>query len=218
MEKVEIKSGESNFDRLAKEARKASAIEVKALTKRVEQCEERSRILEKNFVKFLLSSDARITNLKEKVRRTRSDGGMRKKSETGFDVKMVDGKKPKVKFSGSFDGDEMKPEEKTTRGQNLDPFENAGSIIKIQGEKRYEVVNTIIAEVESDAHKKMIKEGRVNIRWTGCKVYGGSDVMRCFKCSRYSDRDGVCRRQSCCPKCMEKPTFKACKKEKCQNE
>lgn len=149
---------------------------------------------------------------------------IKKKLGKSYDVKITDEKKPKIKITGFFDDEQTKHEdvEQMMRSQNLHVLREAElKILRIQGAKSNKDVKTIIAEVNYEAYEGLMKEGTININWSRCKVFDGNDVMRCFKCSRYSHRADVCNRQPCCPKCMGKHTLKEHradeKDEKCIN-
>ena len=107
-------------------------------------------------------------------------------------------KKPKVKIVG-FDDLHMNEEEieEAMRQQNSSLFgeEEHLKVVKVYESKKNKKLKNIIAEVDPHKYQQLMKIGAVNIKWSKCKIFNGIEIMRCFKCSRFSHK-------VCCPRCM----------------
>lgn len=78
---------------------------------------------------------------------------------------------------------------------------------------------TIIAELNDEAHEKMIEEGKVKIGWKICKVQDHTGMLRCFKCNGFYHFAKDCNKEETCGICAGKHVTKGCKSDvkKCIN-
>lgn len=142
-----------------------------------------------------------------------------------FDVTITDQRRPKVKIVGVYDDRKLKNDEleKIIKKQNdkLMSEKDYLKIVKVSPGRTNENVKTLIAEVDNGTYGRLIEAGRISINWSRCKVLDGIDIMRCYKCSRYSHKGSICSQEKCCPKCMKNHTLtehpKEDEDEKCIN-
>jgi hypothetical protein len=125
----------------------------------------------------------------------------------GFEVRISDEQKPKVKIIGLYDDKKSSAEELEgiIKKQNKEILKAKDhlKIVKISSRKS-DNVKTLIAEVECEVYKKLLDLGKMNINWSRCKILDGVEVMRCYNCSRYAHKGKFCEKETCCPRCMQK--------------
>jgi hypothetical protein len=150
---------------------------------------------------------------------------IKEKLGANFDIKISDRRRPKLKIVGIYDQKNLNMEEyeKIIKKQN-DEFvskDDHFKIVKVSPGRTNKDVKTLIAEVDVDVYERLVEVGKININWSRCRVMDAVDVMRCYKCSRYSHRGSVCTQEKCCPKCMGPHTLteheKEDEEEKCIN-
>lgn len=78
---------------------------------------------------------------------------------------------------------------------------------------------TIIAEVDSETHRKMLEEEKIKIGWKICTVQNYIGILRCFKCCGYYHFAKDCNKEEICGICAGRHATKGCKGEinKCVN-
>jgi hypothetical protein len=135
---------------------------------------------------------------------------MKEKIGDNFVVSISEGNKPKIKIVGLIDFNNMKTDEieEAMRKQNkLFEEDDHLKIVKMYPSKKNENAKTLIVEVDAHNYEKLLKVGEIKIKWSNCRVFNGVDLMRCFKCSRYSHRATKCQHEKCCPKCSGNHTL-----------
>lgn len=78
---------------------------------------------------------------------------------------------------------------------------------------------TLIIETDSETHKKLIKNGKLNLGWRRCRVYDFVSVLRCFKCWGYNHMAKHCKKEEVCHHCAGNHNSKNCKStsKRCTN-
>lgn len=78
---------------------------------------------------------------------------------------------------------------------------------------------TLIAEVDTNARKRLLDLGRVKIGWKICRVQDYVGILRCFKCCGYWHFAKDCVKKEACGLCAEQHMTKDCNSliRKCVN-
>lgn len=84
-------------------------------------------------------------------------------------------------------------------------------INKYETTKKNKTTYNAILNVDSDSYKKIIEERKLNIGWERCRVFDGTDVVRCMKCRGYNHIARECRNMEVCLRCHEQHRTKDCK-------
>jgi len=93
-----------------------------------------------------------------------------------------------------------------------------GKIVhKVTGPKSRGV--TIIAEMGTEAHQKLVEMGKVKIRWRICKVLDYIGILRCYKCCGFYHFAKDCKNKEVCGLCAKQHATKDCRSQerKCVN-
>lgn len=74
--------------------------------------------------------------------------------------------------------------------------------------------------VDKETYEKVISIQKLNIGWDRCRIFDGTDVIRCYKCNGFNHKAAECNNEEVCYKCHGKHKSKECKNEivsKCLN-
>lgn len=105
-----------------------------------------------------------------------------------------------VGMSESLSPDEIIDAIKT---QNVLEIKNIKCHKVFKSKKNNAIFNAIV-EIDGGAFKKIIDEGKINIKWDRCRAYEMVSVLRCFKCLGFNHKADKCTIGACCYKCGEK--------------
>lgn len=75
-------------------------------------------------------------------------------------------------------------------------------IIKTYDYKRKNVViNNVKLIIDKESYIKVISQQKLNVGWEKCRVFDGTDIIKCFKCKGYNHKSTECKNQETCYKC-----------------
>jgi len=88
---------------------------------------------------------------------------------------------------------------------------------KVAGSKAGGV--TIIAEMGTEAHEKLVETGKVKIGWRICRVQDYIGILRCYKCCGFYHFAKDCKNKEVCGLCASQHKTKDCRSQerKCVN-
>ncbi|XP_015595099.1 uncharacterized protein LOC107267645 [Cephus cinctus] len=133
-------------------------------------------------------------------------------------------KKPKIRIIGidaeemEMNGSQMIETIKTQNDMNASHMKIIKKIRKIVrvGEQndRRNTEGTVILEVDTETHNKIIEKRKLNLGWKKCPVQDFVSVKRCFKCWGYNHIAKYCKREEACQHCAGKHKGSECKEAK----
>lgn len=110
--------------------------------------------------------------------------------------------------------EKLKKQNETLKNSELE-------VIKIFETKRYyKTTFNAKLNVDNESYPKVIAGQKLNVGWDRCRVFDGTNVMKCFKCQGYNHKAVECKNEDVCYKCHGNHKSKECTKEivmKCVN-
>lgn len=139
----------------------------------------------------------------------------------GYDIKVPNPKEMKVNITDiTFKYTENEIIEKIKK-QNTGLSETKIKVVKIYEYKRNnKVVYNVKVATDGDTYTKLMNAQKINIGWERCRVFDGTDVIKCFKCKGFNHIARECKNDEICSKCHGNHQSNQCKKEtitKCIN-
>lgn len=77
----------------------------------------------------------------------------------------------------------------------------------------------IVIEVNSYAYRRLIRQEKIYVGWSTCRIIEDFGIIRCFKCNGYGHMRNKCNNEEVCPLCAGSHNMSDCKcdKNKCIN-
>ena len=141
---------------------------------------------------------------------------------SSFAIKFHDDEIRRIKIINVENGDSSDEDiAKSIRAQNRNVISDASkfSILRRLPYSSNTNMCSLIVEVDVLTHKNLLSQGKINVKWTRCRVYDALNVIRCLKCARIGHKIADCKNTSTCSKCCGSHLYADCNADrvKCIN-
>lgn len=137
------------------------------------------------------------------------------------DVKVENTRKEKTVYILDVDAITTEEEVRSAVIQNLKCSDKNGGDVKIRSLHLNRAGSkTAVVVAPMDMATKLLDLGRIRIGWLSCRIRGGTEVLRCYRCLESGHEAAKCKgidRSKCCLRCGEEghKVFECKNEEKC---